>query len=82
MKVSYCYRFQAPDSLCYDVSWTEFRNEQLENYNWNYLDQYICTRGEGEYGLLEVSVPCQSTKSKTTILKDFLKASVFVNEPE
>ena len=28
----------------------------LENYNWNYLDQYICTRGEGDYGLMEVSI--------------------------
>ncbi|XP_021373105.1 DEP domain-containing protein 5-like isoform X1 [Mizuhopecten yessoensis] len=56
LKLPYCYRFQAPDSLSYDVSWSEFRNEKLENYNWNYLDQYICTRGEGDYGLVEVSV--------------------------
>ena len=28
----------------------------LENYNWNYLDQYICTRGEGDYGLMDVSI--------------------------
>ncbi|XP_070204272.1 GATOR complex protein Iml1-like isoform X2 [Littorina saxatilis] len=49
--VTYRYRFQAPDSYCYDASSTEFRNERLENYNWNYLDQYICTRGEGDYGL-------------------------------
>ena len=54
----YHYRFQVPDSYCYDASSTEFRNEQLENYNWNYLDQYICTRGEADYGLMEVSVFC------------------------
>jgi len=50
----YKYRFQAPDSYNYDVSWSEFRNEKLENYNWNYLDQYICTRGEGDFGLMDV----------------------------
>ncbi|XP_076434608.1 GATOR complex protein Iml1-like [Babylonia areolata] len=51
--VMYHYRFQVPDSDCYDASSTEFRNERLENYNWNYLDQYICTRGEADYGLIE-----------------------------
>ena len=55
MYYSYKYRFQAPDSYNYDVSWSEFFNEKLENYNWNYLDQYICTRGEGDFGLMEVS---------------------------
>ena len=52
---TYHYRFQAPDSYCYDASSTEFRNELLENYSWSYLDQYICTRGEGDYGLIDVS---------------------------
>ena len=56
MYYSYKYRFQAPDSYYYDVSWSEFFNEKLENYNWNYLDQYICTRGEGDYGLMDVSI--------------------------
>lgn len=56
MCYSYKYRFQAPDSYHYDVSWSEFRNEKLENYNWNYLDQYICTRGEGDFGLMDVSI--------------------------
>ncbi|XP_062606005.1 GATOR1 complex protein DEPDC5-like isoform X1 [Saccostrea cucullata] len=49
----YRYRFQVPDSLSYDISTSQFKNEKLENYNWNYLDQYICTRGEGDYGLLD-----------------------------
>lgn len=52
---TYFYRFQAPDSYCYDASSTEFFNEQLENYNWSYLDQYICTRGEADHGLADVS---------------------------
>ena len=54
LKFHYVYRFQAPDSYSYDVSWSDFRNEKLENFNWNYLDHYICTRGESEYGLMEV----------------------------
>ncbi|KAL8624692.1 hypothetical protein ACOMHN_038238 [Nucella lapillus] len=51
--IVYHYRFQVPDSECYEASSTEFRNELLETYNWNYLDQYICTRGEADYGLVE-----------------------------
>ena len=45
-----------PDSESYDVSWTDFKNEKMENYNWNYVDGYIHTKGEGEdYELKEVS---------------------------
>ena len=44
-----------PDSGSYDVSWTNFSYEKLENYNWNYVDQYILTRGaEEDYSLMEV----------------------------
>ncbi|XP_050411212.1 GATOR complex protein Iml1 isoform X2 [Patella vulgata] len=72
----YLYRFQCPDSNSYDVSWTEFSNEQLENYNWNYLDQYICTRGEGDYDLMEslkfwrsrfFLLPCNNSATKKII---------------
>ncbi|XP_064612475.1 LOW QUALITY PROTEIN: GATOR1 complex protein DEPDC5-like [Liolophura sinensis] len=72
----YQYRFQAPDSFNYDVSWTKFSNEKLENYNWNYLDQYICTRGEGDYGLMEslkfwrsrfLLLPCVNPATKKII---------------
>ena len=53
----YTYRFRVPDSRAYDVSWTEFRNEKLEHYNWNYMDQYICTRGEDDnFQLTDVSL--------------------------
>lgn len=55
MYYKYRYRFQAPDSSHYNLSETDFSNEKLENYNWNYLDHYICTRGEGEYNLQKVS---------------------------
>ena len=43
-----------PDSDNYDVSWTDFNTEKLENYNWNYVDQYVCTRGEDDFGLMDV----------------------------
>ncbi|XP_042899782.1 GATOR complex protein Iml1 isoform X2 [Parasteatoda tepidariorum] len=53
IKIHYCYRFHAPDSDTYGVSWVDFTSERLENYNWNYLDHYICNRGEGEFELKE-----------------------------
>lgn len=53
MKIHYCYRFRAPDNTMYGVSWVDFTSERLENYKWNYLDNYICMRGEGEYDLQE-----------------------------
>jgi len=45
------YRFQVPDALTYGVSWTDFTYEKMENYNWNYVDQYLCTRGEDDFDL-------------------------------
>lgn len=46
MKIHYCYRFRAPDNETYAVSWNDFASELLENYSWNYLDNYVCLRGE------------------------------------
>lgn len=51
IKIQYSYRFRAPDNQTYGVSWVDFVSEKLENYNWNYLDNYICLRGEEEYEL-------------------------------
>ncbi|KAL5017610.1 hypothetical protein ScPMuIL_007199 [Solemya velum] len=76
MSYNYLYRFHAPDSISYDVSCSHFHNEILENYNWNYLDQYICTRGDGDYGLMEslkfwrsrfFLLPCSNTATKKII---------------
>ena len=53
MQIHYCYRFRSPDNNMYGVSWVDFTSERLENYKWNYLDNYICMRGEGEYDLLD-----------------------------
>ncbi|XP_018898821.2 GATOR complex protein Iml1 isoform X2 [Bemisia tabaci] len=51
--IHYRYRFQAPDHKTYGVSWVSFNTEKLENYNWNYLDHYICTRGDTDFALVE-----------------------------
>jgi len=43
----YTYRFRVPDSPSgYDTSCTQFTCEPLELYRWNYVDQYLSTRGE------------------------------------
>ncbi|XP_077150292.1 GATOR1 complex protein DEPDC5 isoform X7 [Ranitomeya variabilis] len=34
-------------------SWVEFFHERLEDYKWNYLDQYICSAGSEDFSLIE-----------------------------
>ncbi|XP_024945563.1 GATOR complex protein DEPDC5 isoform X2 [Cephus cinctus] len=51
--IHYRYRFHAPHHDTYEVSWVSFTTEKLENYNWNYLDHYICTRGDTDFPLVE-----------------------------
>ncbi|XP_066583713.1 GATOR complex protein Iml1 isoform X2 [Prorops nasuta] len=51
--IHYQYRFHAPHHDTYEVSWVSFTTEKLENYNWNYLDHYICTRGHTDFSLVE-----------------------------
>jgi hypothetical protein len=55
INVEYRYRFHAPQHDTYEVSGVNFTTEKLENYHWNYLDQYICTRGDTDFFLYEVS---------------------------
>ncbi|XP_053135498.1 GATOR complex protein DEPDC5 isoform X4 [Hemicordylus capensis] len=33
--------------------WVEFSHERLEDYKWNYLDQYICSAGSEDFSLIE-----------------------------
>jgi hypothetical protein len=54
MNYHYTYRFQVPDSDKHDVSWTDFVYANLEKYNWNYVDGYLCTKGEDDFSLVEV----------------------------
>ncbi|XP_058120820.1 GATOR complex protein Iml1 [Anopheles ziemanni] len=53
INVDYRYRFHAPQHDTYEVSGVNFTTEKLENFNWNYMDQYICTRGDTDYPLHE-----------------------------
>lgn len=53
IKIHYCYRIRTPDNETYGVSWVDFTSEKLETYKWNYLDNYTCMRGDGEYELRE-----------------------------
>lgn len=55
INVDYRYRFQAPQHSTYEISGVNFTTEKLEHFNWNYMDQYICTRGDTDYLLQEVS---------------------------
>lgn len=54
INVDYRYRFQAPQHSTYEISGVNFTTEKLEHFNWNYMDQYICTRGDTDYLLQEV----------------------------
>ena len=31
----------------------EFKTEQHENFNWNHMDFYVCTRGDKDFVLTE-----------------------------
>ncbi|XP_062814922.1 GATOR1 complex protein DEPDC5-like isoform X1 [Anolis carolinensis] len=35
------------------LCWVEFSHERLEEYKWNYLDQYICSAGSEDFSLIE-----------------------------
>lgn len=55
INVDYRYRFQAPQHSTYEISGVNFTTEKLEHFNWNFMDQYICTRGDTDYLLQEVN---------------------------
>lgn len=51
--VNYKYRFRTPFTNSYEDEYVNFSTERLENFNWNYLDQYVCARGHTDYPLTE-----------------------------
>lgn len=77
--IRYCYRIRTPDNETYGVSWVDFTSEKLETYKWNYLDNYICLKGDyTEYPLIEslkywrfrlLVLPTQHAKTKKIIDK-------------
>ena len=52
LNIHYRYRFGAPDNDNYEVSWVDFRTEKLENFNWNHMDFYVCTRASDKEFIL------------------------------
>jgi len=53
----YTYRFRVPDSPTgFDASCTQFTCEPLELYRWNYVDQYLSTRGQDRTFRLQESL--------------------------
>ena len=53
------YLFFSLDNDDYEVSWVEFKTEQLENFNWNRMDFYVCTRGDKVWRNLYLLTPDQ-----------------------
>ncbi|XP_063310608.1 GATOR1 complex protein DEPDC5 isoform X4 [Pelobates fuscus] len=53
-QISYNYNLCPSHSSCdFVCSWVEFSHERLEDYKWNYLDQYICSAGSEDFSLIE-----------------------------
>ncbi|XP_038649235.1 GATOR complex protein DEPDC5 isoform X2 [Scyliorhinus canicula] len=53
-QIQYSYSLCSPHSSTEFVScWVEFSHERLEEYKWNYLDQYICSSGSEDFSLIE-----------------------------
>ena len=48
----YTYRFYVPDSLYFDSSFTCFKTDPLDTYNWNYVDHHLLAQG-GQANFLE-----------------------------
>ncbi|XP_061588667.1 GATOR1 complex protein DEPDC5 isoform X4 [Cololabis saira] len=53
-QIQYSYSLCPPHSEAQFVScWVEFGHERLEEYKWNYLDQYICSGGSEDFSLID-----------------------------
>jgi len=49
-QINYTYSLCPSHSDSEFVScWVEFSHERLEEYKWNYLDQYICSAGSEDF---------------------------------
>ncbi|XP_041754111.2 GATOR complex protein DEPDC5 isoform X4 [Coregonus clupeaformis] len=53
-QIQYSYSLCPPHSEAHFLScWVEFGHERLEEYKWNYLDQYICSAGSEDFSLID-----------------------------
>ena len=52
--IPYRYRLQTPNHTTDEICWVDFNtNKQLDNFNWNHLDHYICTCGDRDFAITE-----------------------------
>ncbi|XP_062870046.1 GATOR1 complex protein DEPDC5 isoform X2 [Trichomycterus rosablanca] len=53
-QIQYSYSLCPPHPDSHFVPcWVEFSHERLEEYKWNYLDQYICSAGSEDFSLID-----------------------------
>ncbi|MCI4388526.1 hypothetical protein PGIGA_G00087080 [Pangasianodon gigas] len=53
-QIQYSYSLCPPHADGHFVPcWVEFSHERLEEYKWNYLDQYICSAGSEDFSLID-----------------------------
>lgn len=52
--IQYTYQLWSVQNEGYSPIQTTFRHEEIERYNWNYLDNYISSH-DSEFSLVDVS---------------------------
>ncbi|CAL8314510.1 unnamed protein product [Gadus morhua 'NCC'] len=53
-QIQYSYSLCPPHcEASFRSCWVEFCHERLEQYKWNYLDQYICSAGSEDFSLID-----------------------------
>uniref|UniRef100_A0A671TAS9 DEP domain-containing protein 5-like n=1 Tax=Sinocyclocheilus anshuiensis TaxID=1608454 RepID=A0A671TAS9_9TELE len=53
-QIQYSYNLCPPHADAHFLPfWVEFSHERLEEYKWNYLDQYICSAGSEDFSLID-----------------------------
>ena len=70
----------APDNDNYEMSFVEFNTEKLENYNWNYLDYYVATRGDQEEFVLNEKLKHWRFRLYLLPVKPFLAYTAQIKE--
>ena len=75
--MKYKYRFLAPHSDTFEVSTADFVTEKLENYKWNYLDNYVATRGDREFRLTKVGPPPFLVLPRAAVGEDSRKPAAY-----
>ncbi len=57
-QIQYSYNLCPPHADAHFLPfWVEFSHERLEEYKWNYLDQYICSAGSEDFRQVALLTP-------------------------